>query len=298
METATFPGDVSVPDPRREKTLPDGRRLSFAEYGDPGGEPVLAFHGTPGSRLFGAQLHDAGREAGVRVVAPDRPGFGGSAFRPARIADWPDDAAALADHLDLDEFGVLGFSGGGPFALATAADLDGRVAGVAVVGGVAPPAAPHRGLGVGGRLFRALPRYLPWTLAPLFWLSLRVARRNGPPQVLGQLTDEPVGDVAVAEGTTVAEAVYGEFLTALDGGTVGTVRESELFTGPWAFDPADVATRVDLWHGEADGNVPISAGRWIADRLPDCEARFVDHDHLGTLVAERAAAVAAAAGRP
>lgn len=295
METATFPGDVAVPDPRREMTLPDGRTLSFAEYGDPDGAPVLALHGTPGSRLFGALLHDAGQETGVRVVAPDRPGYGGSPFRPFRIADWPDDVAALADHLGLEAFGVLGFSGGGPFALATAADLDDRVAGVAVVGGVAPPAAPYRGLGVGGRLFRALPRYLPWTLAPLFWLALRVARRNGPPQVLGQLTDEPVGDVAVATGTTVADVVYGEFLTALDGGTVGVVRESELFTGPWTFDLADVAPRVHLWHGEADGNVPVSAGRWVADRLPDCEARFVDHDHLGTLVAHREAALSAAA---
>ena len=33
-------------------SLPDGRRLGYAEYGDPNGKPVMLFHGNPNSRLL------------------------------------------------------------------------------------------------------------------------------------------------------------------------------------------------------------------------------------------------------
>jgi len=86
----------------------DGRRLAFREYGAVDGAPVFNFHGWPGSRLDFA-ANDAA--AGVRVVAVDRPGMGGSDFqRRRRVLDWPADVAAVADAFGLDRFAVLGFS--------------------------------------------------------------------------------------------------------------------------------------------------------------------------------------------
>ena len=102
-------------------TLPDGRTLAYADCGAPDGTPVIFHHGTPGSRLFAALLDDSVSEAGVRVVVPDRPGYGRSdPVDPAEasLADGRADVEALADHLDFDSFGVASFSGGGPFALA------------------------------------------------------------------------------------------------------------------------------------------------------------------------------------
>lgn len=280
---------------RRETVNVDGDPLAYASYGDPDGRPVMALHGTPGSRRFGALFEDAARERAIRVVAPDRPGYGDSPSRERELTDWPGTAAALADALSVEEFGVLGFSGGAPFAFATAAALPGRVRQVAVVAGVAPPAAPHDGLGVGGRALRAVGHKAPSLLGPPFRLSAAVARRRGPAATLGPLTDEPVGDVAVADGTTVGDVVHEGFLTALSDTTAGLVREQALFVRPWGFDLGDVEVPVALWHGTADDNVPVAAGRWVAEALADCDARFVDHDHLGTLVAALEDALAAAA---
>src|SRR5262245_28757373 len=98
--------------------LPDGRKLAYAEFGDPDGLPVLYCHGSPGSRLEPLLIGDERlRQAGLRVIAPDRPGMGGSDFqRGRRLTDWPADVVRLADHLRLPRFAILGNSGGGPFA--------------------------------------------------------------------------------------------------------------------------------------------------------------------------------------
>src|SRR5689334_19202051 len=95
-------------------TLPDGRRLAYAEFGDPGGNPVLYFHGAPSSRLEPLLVGDeAWGRKGLRVIAPDRPGIGGSDFQHGRgFSNWPTDVVALADALGLDRFAVLGNSGG------------------------------------------------------------------------------------------------------------------------------------------------------------------------------------------
>jgi hypothetical protein len=86
----------------------DGRRLAYATYGDPDGRPVLVHHGSPGSRLVGQLLDGAARERGLRLVAPDRPGFGRSTHDPDRtIPDWPGDAAAVLDALGIERASVV-----------------------------------------------------------------------------------------------------------------------------------------------------------------------------------------------
>jgi len=61
-------------------SLPDGRRLAFADYGDPQGQPLFFFHGFPGSRYDGAYTGQAAAGMGIRLIAPDRPGMGYSDF--------------------------------------------------------------------------------------------------------------------------------------------------------------------------------------------------------------------------
>jgi pimeloyl-ACP methyl ester carboxylesterase len=89
--------------------LRTGRRLGFAEYGDPGGIPFFYFHGWPSSRLEGRAAAGIAARLGVRLIAPERPGCGLSEFQPHRtLRSWPADVSELADHLGLDNFGVLG----------------------------------------------------------------------------------------------------------------------------------------------------------------------------------------------
>jgi pimeloyl-ACP methyl ester carboxylesterase len=161
-------------------TLPDGRILAYAEFGDPDGRPVLFFHATPGYRrnpwASDAQL----RAAGVRLVAPDRPGVGASTPQPGRrLLHWPDDVHHLADHLGLDRFAVVGFSNGGPHAAAVAYRLAGRVSATALVAPIPPPDPPGalRQLGTPGWYYPAA-RRAPFVLRGLYATLAALARRN------------------------------------------------------------------------------------------------------------------------
>src|SRR5271165_3932842 len=129
--------------------LADGRDLGWLELGDPDGAPALAFHGTPGSRLQLALDETSIRHAGVRLVCPDRPGYGLSTFQPGRrLVDWPGDVAQLADHLEIGDFAVMGISGGGPHAAVCAALLGRRVTAAAIVSGVGPLTDPRASEGM------------------------------------------------------------------------------------------------------------------------------------------------------
>src|ERR1700710_2663108 len=105
-----------------EIRLPDGRRLAYSDHGT--GPAVLACHGTPDTRLQPAEMIAAAVGERLRLLTPDRPGFGRSDPLPGRtLTDWPADAAALLDALGLDRVAVIGGSGGGPYAIATGVAL-------------------------------------------------------------------------------------------------------------------------------------------------------------------------------
>jgi pimeloyl-ACP methyl ester carboxylesterase len=107
--------------------LPDGRALGYAEYGDPGGRPIVMFHGGPGSRSYDLEP-DALHAAGARLLSVERPGIGLSTPKRAHaLADWPADVAAFADAVGVDRFAVIGTSAGGSYGFATAAALPDRV---------------------------------------------------------------------------------------------------------------------------------------------------------------------------
>ena len=129
----------------RHIVLSGGRKLGYSEYGAPRGLPILGFHGTPGSRFMFRLVHEPARRLGIRIIAPERPGFGLSTFQRNRtLADWASDIAELADHLGLQHFGVAGISGGGPYAVACAALLPTRVTAAALMGPVGPLLPPGR----------------------------------------------------------------------------------------------------------------------------------------------------------
>src|SRR5262252_963321 len=113
----------------REGTLRlrDGRQMAYLDLGPPTGLPLLCCHGTPGSRLEFRSAAPHAAALGTRLIAPDRPGYGGSDFRRGSLLDWADDGAALLDALGLPRAAVLGVSGGVEYALALAYRYPGRV---------------------------------------------------------------------------------------------------------------------------------------------------------------------------
>jgi pimeloyl-ACP methyl ester carboxylesterase len=251
--------------------LPDGRRLTYAEYGAREGRPVLYFHGVPGSRLDGEPFDEAYRALGIRVVAVDRPGFGGSDYvRGRRLLDWPADVAALADSLGADRFLVAGYSSGGKYALACAHALSDHVEAAGVVAGVGPPDTPRfrEGLSRNDRLTMTLgTRARPLALAYWRLASTMVNRR--PESFIAEFEKEASDpDRAALADPEVRSLVVATTREALGSGTRGLVHAIVIQARPWGFRLEDVAVPTRIWHGDRDEIVPLHHSEHAASRIP------------------------------
>lgn len=268
-------------------TLPGGRHVSYARFGDEDGRPVLVCHGTPGSRWFGAVFHDVALEMGIQVVAIERPGIGRSSPDAQRaIGNWSEDVVAVAEHNGWDRLPVVGFSGGAPYALDCAGGSGSFAPAVALVAPLGPPAGP--GGTVLERLMGRMAVHTPGLLERLFSVFARSARDDPPRDVAESLTSEPILDDPLAGTGTVAEVLAADVLGAFERTTEGVVREFALASRPWSFDLESIEVPVYCWHGVDDENVPVAASRYLCERLPDCTCRQLDgEDHASTLVRNR-----------
>jgi pimeloyl-ACP methyl ester carboxylesterase len=264
--------------------LPDGRALGFAEYGTPDGRPLLFFHGTPGARLMARFAHPVAVRHRIRIVAPERPGYGLSDVQPGRRIDqWPDDVRALADRLGLERFALAGVSGGAPYVAACAHRLPQRIRVAGIVSGVGPLEDPvvAAAFSAAQRRMLAVLGQAPWAVRPLAALPLGLVRRF-PLQALELIaTREPPTDRAILVRPEVRAAIVDDLREALRQGSRAVLDDLLLFGQPWGFRLEDIAVPVELWHGEADAQVPVAVGRRVARRLAQCRARFLpDAAHL------------------
>jgi pimeloyl-ACP methyl ester carboxylesterase len=264
--------------------LRDGRVLTYAEYGEVTGRPVVFFHGLPGSRVEGALLESQARATGLRVIAPDRPGMAGSEFQGDRVLlDGPNDVAELADCLGVERFGVLGVSGGGPYVLACAHSIPDRVTAAVVVAGPAPMSSPEATSGMSAQSRRMfwIARRAPLLARVIFGLTA-LALRWFPGRVVGRVSSAtPPCDRAVLDRPDVKQAILGSFRDAFRNGGDGVAYEMTLLTRPCGFQLKDVRRRVDLWQGTEDVNVPASMTQVLATQLPDSHAHVLQgEDHF------------------
>ncbi len=257
--------------------LEDGRLLGYAVYGDPEGWPIFYFHGFPGSRLE-AQLADrVAARMGIRLIALDRPGFGLSDFKPRRtIFEWPDDVVKIADALGINRFATIGVSGGGPYAAACALKIPQRLTAVAIVCGLGPLDTPNgtdRMIRTNHLIF-FLGRRLPWLAKISLWRIAYQVRRNPEGTLRRMIVALPDPDKAVLARPEVKTAMKNNVVEAFRGGSRGAACELLLYTRPWGFLLQDIATRVNLWHGEQDVSVPPTMGQYQARTIPNCRAIF------------------------
>lgn len=269
--------------------LSDRRRLAYAEYGDSDGAPIFLFHGIPGSRLSWGLLPDQSIPPGLRVVAPDRPGYGRSDPKPGRnLLDWADDVAELADALEIGRFAVVGVSAGGPGALACAWKLSQRLTSVAVVAGAAPTDAPgvFEGMSKTNRFFMRLAWRLPWLSTLNVRLLASVIRRNPAWYVNSMKFKVHDADKAIIARPDIQEMLVKDFSEALRGGAEGMVSDMSANHGyPWGFPLDKINTKVQFWYCELDRSVPAAMGRYLSNTVPNCEAKFVPNaGHLWILV--------------
>ncbi|MUV61669.1 alpha/beta fold hydrolase, partial [Halobacterium sp. CBA1126] len=188
-----------------------------------------------------------------------------------------------ADELGVEEYAVVGFSGGGPYALACAAHTPDRVRRCAVVSGVGPPGSERGDLGF-ERALAAASRVSPQFGRPLVWLMQRaVASADSFTDVAG----EPETDLADPRRGETGRILLADFREGLRQGTTPLATDYGVLYGTWDFDLADVAVPTRVFHGEDDANVPLAAGERVADELPDANCTsYADAGHFHPVVEE------------
>ncbi|CAN5547543.1 alpha/beta hydrolase [soil metagenome] len=267
-----------LPAPRGQVIqLPDGRALGYAEFGDPAGTPIFFFHGWGGSRLARHPDDSIAASLGVRVIAVDRPGIGLSDRKPrSTLLDWPEDVAVLADALELPRFGVLGWSGGGAFAVACAYRLGERVTALGVVSGPGPLVGADATvyLRPSWRRVARMTRVVPWVMRAALWQWGRPVRRDPARHVETAVASMVDSDRELMADPRLRMILIQNAAEVYRQGGRGMYEEGLLLARPWGFRPEDVSVPVHLWHGEADLTVPAEMGRHLAKLIPGCRAHF------------------------
>jgi pimeloyl-ACP methyl ester carboxylesterase len=264
--------------------LQDGRSLAYAEWGELAGFPVFFFHGSPGSRLF-CPKESVTAACGARLITVDRPGYGRSSFHPGRkMLDWPNDVAALADALAIEQFAVAGQSSGGPYALACALKLAGRITAVGLVSSVVPLDEIPEAQGWFGdeeshlvdmarrdpdRAAKSIAESAQWLLEnPELFLE---APRPEPDKRL--LADPEVRTMFVE---MLREAVRN--------GVDGYVWDEVIERNPWGFSLEDIEMKVRMWHGDEDQYIPRVDVEHMANLFPNCQPTFYPAQAHGVVI--------------
>ena len=275
----------------RVVVAPDGREVAFAVWGDPGGFPVLAMHGTPGCRLMRWPDEELYGSLGVCYVTHDRAGYGRSSRRRGRrIVDDVDDVRLIADELGFERFGVTGGSGGGPHALACAARLSGRVIRAICAVGVAPygppgldPDAWFAGMDPENvREFRVALEGEEANVADIERSQAKIEARVAvdPSSVLDEfeLSESDRAHLARPETMQIIRESAAEHAV---NGVYGWADDRLALTRPWGFDVSEITVPVLVRYGIADVLVPRGHGDWLAAHVPGCLVKIDDAGHMG-----------------
>lgn len=250
-----------TPPPTHELTTPDGRTVTYCLYGPPTGTPLISLLGAPSTRWERPDMITAYNTTNLRVLVPDRPGYGGSTRNPNRkVADLAADIKALADTQNWDRFAITGHSAGAPHALACAALLPNRTTRCAVVAGLAPPDTPELdffGQDRPGRgdAFRLAPQG-EQTLRPYLTTSVQEAMANWPSDM--------------DDGRR-------QRLRAAYAGLDGVIDDDLALIHPWGFDVTTITAPVGIWYSTTDPNIPHTHAKWLLKHVPQAEA----HEYQG-----------------
>jgi pimeloyl-ACP methyl ester carboxylesterase len=275
---------------------PDGRDIEVLVSGPEDGFPLVYHHGTPQGAVPDPGLERAAVERGLRVVAYSRPGYGAStpradALDTATVADdATDDVVAILDHLGVDRFVTLGWSGGGPRSLACAAMLPDRCLAAVCGVGLAPPAEYDGDVrdGMGEENVAeftaamegpdALTRLLEDVAPGVFTVTADDVADS-----LGSLAP-PVDRAALTGG--LAEVLAAGFRRAGRQGIVGWLHDDLTLVRPWGFGVADITVPVSVWQGTEDMMVPFAHAEWLVAHVPGVRAHLEPAEGHVSLLAQ------------
>ena len=265
---------------RQRVRLSDGRWLGCRELGDPAGAPLLFFHGTPGSRWSVIAEDPLARMPGVRLILPERPGYGLSTARPDRkLLDWAQDTAELADRLGIGDFAVAGVSGGGPHALACATALHARVTVAITLSSPAPAdfRGATRGMSSGNRIGLWLQRSAPGLFRRVMAGNAAAFDRD-PQRFLDALAaGMSASDREIMRRPEVRATLIRDLREAYGQGSEAQIVDGTLAmtATSWGFELAGITIPVHVWHGEDDRLVTRAMFDRLATEIPGAHAHLV-----------------------
>lgn len=268
-------------------TTPDGRQLEYLDSGSAGDAGALLFHvGTPNCAAEFSLISEPAAELGLRLISYSRPGYGQSSEQLGRsVADTVADATTLLDHLGVGGFVTLGWSGGGPHALACAALLPDRCRAAATLAGAAPYGVP--GLDFLAGMDEANVEEFGTALAGfeeldgyLRGLQGELEQVTGASVVVGLAGLLSEVDKRALTGQ-LAEEMAAVMRRTMAAGIAGWRDDDLAFVKDWGFRPADITVPVSVWQGEQDRMVPFAHGQWLADAIPGARAHLrPDEGHI------------------
>lgn len=272
--------DTDPQEPVKFVRLPDGRRIAYRRFGDEAGDPVLALHGTPGSRLKYAMADGPARAAGLALISIDRWSYGRTDPHPRpSLAAFAEDMEDFLASLGVARCGVLGVSGGGPYAAAVAAVLADRVSGVALVAPVGPIAGCPDAVALSlfhTFAFRGLAR-TPGAMRAVFTGFRALIGRND-----GSLAMRIASSRAAAVDRRMLcrpherQSLIDAFRAGLEPGADGPAVDMRLFGRAWDIAPERIVSPARLWIGSDDRHVPVTAARALSGRIPGCSLCVLD----------------------
>lgn len=261
--------------------LRNGLTLGYAEFGSPGGEVLFYFHGWPSARVQGELMAGVAERFNLRVIAPDRPGIGLSDHQPGRtLTDWPDTLEQLAEHIGAEKFHLMGWSGGGPYVLATARAMPGRILSATICCG----APPLKFLGYEHMFWvYRLMIHLRSTFPPVLGLLLRLGRiiSGGNPSkpplkwLMLMLGGE---DRRVLSDPGIFNVVRQGVIEALRRGPQMVISDADIYLSEWGFEVSSIDTLVHFWHGKEDRNISWKYSRQVAALMPHATTHWLEHD--------------------
>lgn len=240
---------------------------------------MLAFHGAPACRLLFSPADVAAARFGLRVIAPDRPGYGLSDPLPGRtLDDWVDDTTQLMDRLSIARAPIIAVSGGGPYAVASAARLGPRITGLALVsplGEVSSKPARRRMTRLQRAFFRRLSRH------PLLLRQTTAAARStflAAPDASYATVKAMLSDVDrhTLSNPLVRTVILDVTREALRPGIEGAVSDMQIYGRSWGVSFSSVRCPSVLWQGNADFIVPARLAFALGASLPGCSVRRLD----------------------
>lgn len=243
--------------------------IEFVDHGE--GRPVLFVHGSPGGADQGSMMGAFLEPLGFRVVALSRPGYLGTPLDDGRAT--PDQQAALElalmDHLGIDRFALLCWSGGGPSSYRLAARHPDRVTSLACLAGVSGPYEFPSGIaGIEESLLTG--RFGHWLMKELVRHAPRSVVKMVPAEE-GDLTKDQAAELA---GQIWDDPVKRQFVLDLSGTVTGRraglKNDAAQFPG-LDLDLGSITVPTLLVHGSVDTDVPPEHSERALAEIPGAE---------------------------